>query len=72
MIKDYSTKKKKKYDDELLYPSIMVPHFYYDFYVYKYAIGYLVANYFFQQYKKNGASALQNYIDQFLKKGASK
>lgn len=72
VIKDYSTIKKGKYDDQLLYPCIMVPHFYYDFYVYKYAIGYLVANYFFQQYKKDGQKALDNYINNFLSKGASK
>lgn len=71
VIKNYSTIQKKKYDDELLYPSIMVPHFYYDFYVYKYAIGYLVANFFFQQYKKEGTKALQNYINNFLSKGSS-
>ena len=65
------TNKKIKYKDQDLYACIMVPHFYYDFYVYKYAIGYLVANYFFQQYKTHGTIALENYIDNFLSKGGS-
>ncbi|MBD5423208.1 MAG: oligoendopeptidase F [Mycoplasma sp.] len=65
------TNKKIKYKDQDLYACIMVPHFYYDFYVYKYAVGYLVANYFFQQYKTQGTIALKNYIDNFLSKGGS-
>lgn len=65
------TNKKKKYNDQQLYGSIMVPHYYYDFYVYKYAIGYLVANFFFNQYKKNGKDAIKYYIDNFLSKGCS-
>ena len=36
----------------------MVPHYYYDFYVYKYSIGYLVANFFFNQYKQKGQVAI--------------
>ena len=73
VIKKYSVDPNAKFDNDIyLYGAIMVPHYYYDFYVYKYAIGYLVANYFFQKYKQNGVSELQNYIDNFLKKGASK
>lgn len=52
--------------------SVIVPHFYYGYYVYKYAIGYIVANVFFQKYKKEGKSALDNYIKNFLSKGCSK
>lgn len=48
-----------------------VPHFYYSFYVYKYAIGQLSANYFFAQYKKHGSAALQSYINNFLSAGSS-
>ena len=73
VIKKYSVDPSAKFDNDIyLYGAIMVPHYYYDFYVYKYAIGYLVANYFFQKYKQNGVNELQNYIDNFLKKGASK
>ncbi len=72
VAKQYASPKAKFKKDEDLYACIMVPHFYYNFYVYKYAIGYLVANYFFQQYKKNGTKALENYINNFLKKGDSK
>lgn len=49
--------------------SVMVPHFYYYFYVYKYALGYIVANVFFQQYKKDGKTALENYVNKFLSAG---
>lgn len=72
VIDQYGSKKQKKYSDIQLYGAIMVPHYYYDFYVYKYAIGYLVANFFFQKYKKNGQKELQNYINNFLKQGGSK
>lgn len=72
VAKKYSSPKAKFNKDTHLYGSIMVPHYYYDFYVYKYAIGYLVANYFFQQYKTKGQKALENYINNFLKMGCSK
>ena len=48
----------------------MVPHFYYGFYVYKYAIGQLVANIFFQRYKEQGKESLQDYIKNFLSVGS--
>ena len=70
VAKKYSSPDVKFNKDEDLYGAIMVPHYYYDFYVYKYAIGYLVANYFFNQYKKEGKKALENYINNFLKKGS--
>ena len=70
--KKYSLKKNQKFDkDSQLIPSVIVPHFYYDFYVYKYAIGFVVANAFFQKYKKDGKPALENYINNFLKAGGS-
>lgn len=72
VMEQYSNKKQKKYKDYQLYGAIMVPHYYYDFYVYKYAIGYLVANFFFQKYKQNGENELKNYINNFLKMGGSK
>ncbi|UUM19499.1 MULTISPECIES: oligoendopeptidase F [unclassified Mycoplasma] len=69
--KKYTLVKNLKYSEINTFACIYVPHFYYDFYVYKYAIGQLVANYFFAQYKQNGTSALQNYIDNFLSAGGS-
>ncbi|WP_322910890.1 oligoendopeptidase F [Mycoplasmopsis felis] len=51
--------------------SIYVPHYYYGFYVYKYAIGHLVGIYFFKKYKTEGQTALKNYIDNFLSAGGS-
>ncbi|WP_233262738.1 oligoendopeptidase F [Mycoplasma sp. NEAQ87857] len=69
---DYSlSNKTKKYKDKDNIASVYVPHYYYGFYVYKYAIGQLVALYFFSQYKKEGPSALENYINNFLSAGGS-
>ncbi|AKA49962.1 oligoendopeptidase F [Mycoplasmopsis gallinacea] len=67
----YTLERNVKYNDETTIFSIYVPHFYYGFYVYKYAIGQLVASYFFAQYKAKGTSALENYIDNFLSAGNS-
>lgn len=61
--------KKFKADSEI--EAITVPHYYYGFYVYKYAIGQLVANIFFNRYKNEGAGALKDFIN-FLKSGGSK
>ncbi|ATP59713.1 oligoendopeptidase F [Mesomycoplasma dispar] len=58
-------------DEKPLIYSVIVPHYYYGYYVYKYAIGYLVANVLFQKYKKEGKKALDNYIENFLSKGGS-
>ncbi|TDO21210.1 oligopeptidase F [Mycoplasma testudineum] len=58
----------EKHEQAIL--SVMVPHYYYNFYVYKYAIGYVVANVFFKKYKDEGISALENYIDKFLSMGS--
>ena len=69
--KKYSLKKVPKFDANKQWPSVMVPHYYYGFYVYKYAIGQLVANIFFQRYKENGPKALQDYIKNFLSVGGS-
>lgn len=69
--KKYSLKSNPKYNEEKTIASVYVPHFYYSFYVYKYAIGQLSANYFFAQYKKHGSAALQSYINNFLSAGSS-
>ncbi|MBN4083782.1 oligoendopeptidase F [Mycoplasma sp. CSL10137] len=60
---------KLKYSTSSTINSIYVPHYYYGFYVYKYAIGQLVALYFFKKYKQHGKKALNNYIDNFLSAG---
>ena len=69
--KKYTTKKNPKYKADKQWAAIMVPHYYYGFYVYKYAIGQLVANIFFQRYKEQGPQALQDYINNFLSVGGS-
>ncbi|WP_128008648.1 M3 family metallopeptidase [Mycoplasma sp. ATU-Cv-508] len=46
-----------------------MPHFYYNFYVYKYAIGQICANFFFSQYQQHGPKVLQSYTDNFLRAG---
>lgn len=68
--KDYAANKAKYKDKE--HTSIwafIVPHYYANFYVYKYAIGYICANIFFQKYKEEGKEALDKYINGFLKTG---
>lgn len=64
----YSSKKHKFNKDDQ-YAAVTVPHFYYGFYVYKYAIGQLVANFFYAQYKNKGKDFLDNYIQNFLSAG---
>ncbi|MGX9395631.1 oligoendopeptidase F [Mycoplasma sp. 1573] len=61
--------KKSKPGDHINIYSVTVPHFYYNFYVYKYALGYIVANVFYNKYKKEGKKALNEYIDKFLSAG---
>ncbi|MBU4691043.1 oligoendopeptidase F [Mycoplasma zalophi] len=51
--------------------SVIVPHYYYEFYVYKYALGYIVANSFYKKYKAEGKQVLDDYIDKFLSTGSS-
>ncbi|MGZ9413771.1 oligoendopeptidase F [Mycoplasma sp. 480] len=63
-------KNKEKVGNKSNIYSVIVPHFYYNFYVYKYAIGYIVANIFFQKYKENGVQELENYINKFLSSGS--
>ena len=69
--KKYATNPNKKFKPEDAYSSVRVPHYYYGFYVYKYAIGQLVANIFFNRYKKQGKEALQDFIKNFLSIGGS-
>ncbi|MEE3928600.1 oligoendopeptidase F [Mycoplasmopsis ciconiae] len=71
-MKKYQLSYSKTKKDTEVFGAIYVPHFYYHFYVYKYAIGQLSANYFFSQYKQFGKEALDNYINNFLSAGNSK
>jgi len=69
--KKYTLNPNAKTKPEDGYSGIRVPHYYYGFYVYKYAIGQLVANIFFNRYKNQGKEALQDYIKKFLSIGGS-
>ncbi|WP_426461463.1 M3 family metallopeptidase [Mycoplasma hafezii] len=51
--------------------AIYVPHYYYDFYMYKYALGQIIALYIFNEYKKYGPNYLQTYINEFLSKSGT-
>lgn len=57
-------------DDEIKYEWSRIPHFYYDFYVYKYAIGLSSACYIVEGILNNKENALENYL-KFLKTGGS-
>ena len=62
---------KDVYSDELIKNEWMrIPHFYYDFYVYKYAIGLSCATKIVDGILNNREKALENYLD-FLKTGGS-
>ncbi|MBN0919550.1 oligoendopeptidase F [[Mycoplasma] gypis] len=63
--------KKSKPGDYVNVYATMVPHYYYNFYVYKYSLGYIVANVFYNKFKKEGAKALEEYINKFLSAGDS-
>ncbi|MCC3160896.1 MAG: oligoendopeptidase F [Mollicutes bacterium PWAP] len=65
----YLNKKNPKLKEEDAYNSIRVPHFFAGFYVYKYAIGQIVANIFYNNYLTEGKVALDNYIKNFLSAG---
>lgn len=57
-------------DDEIKYEWERIPHFYYNFYVYKYAIGLSSACYIVDGIINNKPNALENYL-KFLKTGGS-
>ena len=66
---EYQNKKSKRRPGDGI-AAIYVPHYYASFYVYKYAIGYLCANIFYQKYIDEGEKALKLYIDNFLSAGS--
>lgn len=76
MSEDYLILNKKFFGenvevDELIkYEWMRIPHFYYDFYVYKYAIGLCSACHIVKNIKENKPNAIENYIS-FLKSGGS-
>lgn len=57
-------------DEEIKYEWERIPHFYYNFYVYKYAIGLSSACYIVDGIINNKPDALENYL-KFLKSGGS-
>ena len=57
-------------DDEIKYEWERIPHFYYNFYVYKYVIGLSSACYIVDGIINNKPNALENYL-KFLKTGGS-
>jgi oligoendopeptidase F len=57
-------------DKKLDYEWARIPHFYYNFYVYKYATGYSAAAALAEKIQTEGAEAAANYLE-FLKAGGS-
>ncbi len=57
-------------DDLIRYEWARIPHFYYNFYVYKYATGISAASYIVDGILNNKEGALENYM-KFLKSGGS-
>lgn len=57
-------------DDEIRYEWERIPHFYYDFYVYKYATGLSAACYIVNRILKGEDNAVNDYLE-FLKTGGS-
>ncbi len=51
--------------------SVYVPHFYYNFYVYKYAVGIISALSFIENFHSGKDDNLDSYINNFLKAGGS-
>ena len=76
-MKSMYRKLNKKYfgdalviDDKLDYEWARIPHFYYNFYVYKYATGYSAAAALAEKIQTEGAEAAADYLE-FLKAGGS-
>ena len=57
-------------DDQIKYEWMRIPHFYYGFYVYKYATGLSCASYIVEGILNNKEGALENYL-KFLTTGGS-
>ena len=63
--------KKVVIDDEIKYEWSRIPHFYYNFYVYQYATGYIAALKIATDIYNKKDKALENYLE-FLKLGCTK
>ena len=77
-LSNYYYELNKKYfgkdvvvDDDIRYEWQRIPHFYYNFYVYKYATGLSSACYIVNSILENKPNAKENYIE-FLKQGSRK
>jgi oligoendopeptidase F len=77
-LSNYYYELNKKYfgegvyiDDDIRYEWQRIPHFYYNFYVYKYATGLSSACYIVNSILSNKPNAKENYIE-FLKQGSRK
>lgn len=74
--KEYLALNKKYYGTSLELDELVasewsrIPHFFYNFYVYKYATGLAISNYFFESVTKGGQKELDNYLN-LLKSGGS-
>lgn len=55
-------------DEMIKYESLRIPHFYYNYYVYKYATGLMIAYVFVNRILENKKGAVENYL-MFLKSG---
>ena len=58
-------------DEEIKIEWARIPHFYYDFYVYQYSIGFSAAIALSQRILKEGAPAVEDYLN-YLSGGCSK
>lgn len=57
-------------DEEIVAEWSRIPHFYYNFYVYKYATGFCAASALVRLFRKEGDSAVARYLE-FLRSGGS-
>ncbi|MDD6505383.1 MAG: M3 family metallopeptidase, partial [Lachnospiraceae bacterium] len=58
-------------DDEIVHEWMRIPHFYTSYYVYQYATGYSAAIAFSKRILEQGKTAVDAYVDNFLKGGSS-
>ncbi len=58
-------------DEEIGLEWARIPHFYYNYYVYQYATGYSAATALSKQILEEGETAVNRYINNFLKAGSS-
>ena len=65
---DFNQAKASSKNEDLV-QSFNVPHYYMSFYLYQYSFGILAALIFYARYKKHGKAFLDEYVENFLKKG---